>query len=268
MILFYINRTNREYTKQYSAQSRTIFHLFLQVTQNIYRSIVFLCAETPDDKSRKQSYILSGIPLLRVLMDIVFNIAFISEDVENRIGWYYKSGWREMKEMYNRCCVRSDIGTKQNNWLSNFKSYISETKSGYLISDKEEAELKTIKRWPIPCHMKKYTKQPLSNYFQYLDDWFYKEFSQASHLSLPGLSNIGGIFIKDRVEDEAEYFKKKRTDVYICTVMMVLSVLSEFEYIVKYGEKEKLKFIWTFIGEYSDDCKELYYKRYLTLLAS
>ena len=107
----------------------------------------------------------------------------------------------------------------------------------------------------------------LSDFFQHLEDWFYKQFSQASHLSWPHIARIGTYFIKkDDDPGQEGYIKKIRSDVVFQSITLILALFSEIENILDFGLKERLKYLWGIVNEYWGESKELFKKRYDNLL--
>ena len=106
----------------------------------------------------------------------------------------------------------------------------------------------------------------LRDFFQYLQDMFYKHFSKAIHLSRYGLYVMVAPILAKEFENREDIIKKTRSDCAFHNITLVLALLSEIEKIYNFGQKEKLKYLWHLIGEYYGETKEVFDKRYKKLL--
>ena len=99
-----VNKLKREWPSKWREYpgAKIIFESFIRVVRNTYQSIRFLAAEKPPNSARKIEYSLSGFPLARVILDSLFTIVFLFDDLSSHTEWYYKSGWREIVEDYQR----------------------------------------------------------------------------------------------------------------------------------------------------------------------
>jgi hypothetical protein len=264
LMLSFINKIEREFPYADIGGAKLIFRRLAYIAQNTHNSIVFLCAELPKDPFRKIEYSLSAMPLLRILLEEIFTLVFISEDFPNKIQWYNQGGWREMKEEYDR--LSSRYGKEQNwvEWLENYKNkYIEPTRNLYGIPEDPTPQLKY---WPIPSRMIKIIDNPeLKKFLQYLDDWFYKQSSQVAHLSLNGLIRMGEGLIPDHGDIREPILKHIRSVCMFQNITLLLAVLTEMEYILKFGLKERLLLPWKMV-ELWPEAKELYDKRYQGIL--
>src|SRR5436190_13306221 len=51
------------------------------VSNNAYRTMRYFCADLPSDPSRKLEYALSGTPLARSVLEALFTVVFLFEDL-------------------------------------------------------------------------------------------------------------------------------------------------------------------------------------------
>src|SRR5688572_20979131 len=95
-------KLEREWPRHHANISggQLVFRLKTQLAFTTYQSIVYLSAERPADFARKAAFTSSVPPLSRSILDTLYSIIFILEDVAPRIAWYYRAGWREMWETY------------------------------------------------------------------------------------------------------------------------------------------------------------------------
>ncbi|UCG91736.1 MAG: hypothetical protein JSV97_11785 [candidate division WOR-3 bacterium] len=274
LIEFYVNKIDREFPfkqikdKNWRGMSRVILLTLVYVAKNTYRSILFLCDMVSKDPARKIEYSLSAIPLLRVIMEEVFTVAFISENLEERIKQYCKAGWRETKEEYDRFLACYGKDKNWISWFNKYKEHLNETTGLFGITSAEAANpKKNILSWPTPGQMKKHVDSSvLKDFMQYLQDWYYKQFSQAVHLTYPGLAVMGSHFLPTYADKSEDIVKKLRSDCAFHSITLILAYFSEIEHILKFQHKKELKYLWTIVSEYWGIAQELYDKRYQNLL--
>ena len=106
------------------------------------------------------------------------------------------------------------------------------------------------------------------DYLDYLYAWFYREFSQEDHLSLPGLMSRGGTFLRNRDDPIKEpEWMKKRSNAITHAVVLLLAFMSEL--ILQFGWRdlrERAEYLWKIPTEYSSIAEEIYGTRYRALL--
>ena len=71
-------------------------------TRNTFNTIRFLVADKPQHHDRRLEYSLAVSPLIRFLIDLLFTVVVIRQKPRKYIMWYYRSGWRELKEALDR----------------------------------------------------------------------------------------------------------------------------------------------------------------------
>src|SRR5437660_250343 len=93
------NKIEREWPERFAkvGGARELFLLTLRTANATYRSIRWLCAEKPPDPQRRLDYCVSVPPLNRTILDHLFTLVFILEDLPTRCCWYFKADWRETR---------------------------------------------------------------------------------------------------------------------------------------------------------------------------
>jgi hypothetical protein len=82
--------------------------------------MAYICGDKPADPLRKLEYAVSCPPIVRTLVDSLFNVIFALEDLENRVTWYYKSGWREDYEKLERYMSEYGSVPEWKSWLETY----------------------------------------------------------------------------------------------------------------------------------------------------
>ena len=94
-------------------------------------------------------------------------------------------------------------------------------------------------------------------------DWFYREFSQADHLSFPGLVRRGAAFLLPPDEERTKNTKMKiKSDWVVHAVVMYLAFLTEVILLGGFDLKARAAYIWGILKQYSPIAAELCQERY------
>jgi hypothetical protein len=165
----------------------------VKITENTYRSTRHLCADKPEDVSRKLEFAVSVPPLASTILDSLFTVVYLFDDVDNRVGWFRGSGWREMFEEHKRYQEAYGREAAWAEYLDLQRAFLDHDQHELNITDKEVDDLKKIKWWPNPGKMicDGGTTDDRTRYLSYLNDWFYKTLSSDSHLSWSGFARRG-----------------------------------------------------------------------------
>jgi hypothetical protein len=256
--------------------ARELFLLTLKTANVTYRSIRFLCADKPPDPLRKLEYCLSVPPLNRTILDNLFTLMFILEDLPARCQWYLKADWRETRLELDR--YRAEYGSSADwkEWLARVGEYCDSGIELLGLSPAEIAQPSIIPKWPNPGAMVNYGVSPKSPtpknraFLKYVNDWFYIDMSQQAHLGGGGLGKRAGHLLFDQgdgSEREKTLIKYKYAQVGQ-TVALILALASEIEMHFRFGLRERISYIWGLVTPVIVVAKELYDKRYAELLAT
>lgn len=273
------NKIERDWPRKlsYYGGSQELVLFTLKAARNTYMSIRWICADKPYYEDRKLEYSVSVPPLARTIVDHIFTLVFVSEDVINRSQWYYKSGWRELKEEFDRYKSKYAGNSDWTEWLKSFQERLELSKKSWGISEAEANNPKKIVWWPHPSKMlqgdfiKKHPfKDPQTiKFLEFLRDWFYRELSAASHLTLPGLMKAGNQLIKDQSDDkQRESLLDFKSECLTTSVTLLLALISEIEAIARFGLEGKISYLWGILIQYWSDANELYDIRYSKLLTA
>jgi hypothetical protein len=243
-----------------------ILLLLTKVAETTFNTIRYFCADEPADPARQISFASSAPPLLRALLDEIFTVIFIGEDVAGRVQWYNKAGWRELREEHDRHLLRYKGNSPEwDAWLAKYGEALDKNQSYFGITSQEAANLAMIPRWPTPSAMLSSNNlgAETQKFLEYMRDWFYREFSQADHLSLPGLIRRGGPFLLPPDEKRSENTKKKiRSDWVTHALVLYLAFLTEIVLLCGFDFKDRCAYIWGILKEYSPIAAEVCQERY------
>jgi hypothetical protein len=248
--------------------AQLLFRLLTRLATTTYQSIIYLSAEHPADLARRVAFSSSVPPMSRSIVDILYSVVFILEDIGPRTDWYYRAGWREMSETFLRYRGRYAGQPDWSAWLRDFESGLERIRRDWRVSDADAGNLRAIPRWPIPTKMKEHALTlDAKTYFQYLEDWFYREFSQEAHVTLPGLARRASTFLRDDDDDAAlGEWKKKRSDWVGYAMVLELAVLSEIVFFFGFDLAARCSYLWGILTGYMEMARELHEVRYTGFL--
>lgn len=266
LLVFSANKLDREFpTGRYHSYAGPTLVALMLVSANTYRTMRYFCADKPSDPKRRPEYALSAGPLARTILDALFTLLFLLEDLNERVPWFMKCGWREVVEELERARTQHGDDPKWQYYIEGLTEFAEESKhSEFEITPDEEREPKKIPYWPIPNQMiPRVQADDVRRFMEYLRDWFYRQLSQDSHLSWRGLARRAGYLLLDRSPLQKEWdLPKQKSDVLMTTVVLLLAMMSEIELFFGYGAGARLKFVWNVINPYFQQGGEIYDLRY------
>jgi hypothetical protein len=269
------NKIEREWPAQFRGVlgARELVLVTLKTANITYRSIRFLCAEKSSDPFRRLEYGISIPPLNRTILDNLFTLIFIFEDLPSRTRWYFRADWREARLELERYQAEFGNIAVWQEWLGRLGAYSKAGEILFQISPAEIANPKMLLRWPNPGRMVNYGVSPKSTlpparpFLKYLHDWFYADMSQQAHLGGGGLAKRAGALLHNPNDPERDksMFRARRAGV-AQTVVLILALATEIEVYFDFGLRDRLRYIWGLASPLMAIAKELYDKRYAKVL--
>jgi hypothetical protein len=269
------NKIEREWPARFANihGARELFLLTVRIADVTSRSIRWLSAEKPPDPARIPEYCLSVPPLNRTILDNLFTVLFVLEDLPGRCEWYHKAAWREERLELDKYIAEYGHLAEWQEWLGRLKAHSDFGISFLGISPEEVVQPAKMRRWPNAGAMASYGLSPKATvppgraFMKYLDDWFYKDLSQQAHLGGTGLMKRASVFLCDRRDPERERTLKKNNYFWWGqTITLMLALASEVEAHFEFGLRERLRYLWGVTVPVIVVAKEVYDKRYATLL--
>ncbi|MEO8737765.1 MAG: hypothetical protein ABI380_14645 [Edaphobacter sp.] len=214
-------------------------------------------------------------PINRAVLDSLFNIIFMLEDIPSRSQWYVRSGWREQKLEYDRFLKEYSTNEEWSEWLPKLARMVQQGVSLFNITEDENENPKTIEQWPSSGQMPNYginpPKRPANREFlQYLSDWFYREHSGMAHMSFLGMLKFTAVLNNDhltkdeRSKLEEDGLPQMMTGHVLRSAILLLCVISEIQSQFKFSGNIELRIldIWHILMQGSTEAKELFERRY------
>lgn len=115
------NKLSREWPAKYQnvIGARELFVMHLRIAHLTYRSALYLGGEIPADALRLPEICVSLPVLNRAILDSLFTVLFILEDVPNRCVWFREADWKESRLELDR--YLAEYGA-----LPEWKSYLED----------------------------------------------------------------------------------------------------------------------------------------------
>jgi hypothetical protein len=261
------NKIEREWPAKWQGvtDSWLVLSGMVRIASNTHKSIRYLCADSPPDPTRKLEYAVSVPPLARTILDSLFTVVFLLEDLPARMPWYLKSGWRELLEEHQRYQAAYGSDPAWSSWLTGTGNFVASMQARAGVTPQEASAPSSIPWWPNPGQMLRSGKLSPQNlgYLQYLNDWFYRSLSSASHLSLPGFMIRSGYLFDARHSDKREEFLTKyKSDSVVTATILLVALISELELSVGFGLGPRCAYLWGALAPSFGAAQEVYSLRY------
>jgi len=221
--------------------------------------------------SQGSKYVLQASVLSRLMIEILFNLIFIAQDVESRSRWFLKVRYKKIAKELER------IETHWGNDLERIQEYLRYCRQlrallirNCNISQLEISDPNRILNWPIPSRMLKTEKhwegksKDDRNYLQHILNSYYGGASELAHVEFRSLvfgfaTQISGWTL----QQEASAI----TEPFINTATFFLSIMSEVARIKKLNLNHLLKKAWRTLYKkfdyYIDELIELRYSQFI-----
>jgi hypothetical protein len=255
------NKLEREWPKSRTAPSHPTFLALVGTTSmvsNTFKAIRLLSSEKSQDWRLRPEMALVVPTLARTILDALYTCIFLFDDLPSRADWYVCSGWRELAEYIDRARRDYDSDPDWAEYLTDADANLANLAQ---LIGKPPDELRSTRWWPTPQQMNSFTKNPATAaFFDYLNDWFYREFSQVSHGSLPGLIHTVGA-LRDLAKGDIAKLEQLRGYHFMQVVMLLITFYSEVEGELTIGVTSDLKYVWEMLIQHNPFAKEIYDRR-------
>jgi len=257
--------------KEWPAKWERLGHAQLLVMGSVnlsattYQLVRFLCKDRGQyrDPWQKREFVTAVPVLTRSILDSLFTLVFLFDDVPSKAELFVKGGWREMCEATDRAERNHRSEPKWTKYLQErAKSMEAMRQMGSLPPP--GSEISRLRYWPTPGQMIRWPKlsHERRNYLTNLNDWYYRELSSSAHLSLPGLIlRVRPLLLRDSDESETS-LRKLKANCFPLTICLLLCILSEVQVEAEFTFADRLKYVWRVLREYYDQIEEIYQMRY------
>ncbi|SRR5712692_2803115 len=270
------NKLEREWPQRYRnvTGARELFVMHLRAAHMTYLSVLYLCGDIPPDHRRKPDFCVCLPVLNRALLDSLFAVLFLLEDLPNRCEWFWEADWKETRLELNRYQAEYGNLPEWQTWLAQLTEHSNTGKAHAKLSSAQASDPSKLRSWPNAGAMLGYGVSPsvllppLRSFMKYLNDYFYIDLSQQAHLGGWGLVKRAGFLLEEiRNAPETEASLKRNRYAHVGqTVALVLSLASEIEAHFNYGLRQDALFVWGVAVPNIVVVEEMYRKRYRELL--
>lgn len=271
------NKLSREWPAKYQnvIGGRELFVMHIRAAHTTYLSALYLGGDVPADPRRKLEFCATLPVLNRSLLDSLFSILFLLEDVPSRCEWFWEADWKETRLELDRFKAEYGQLPEWQPWLNRLAEHCDSGMSHAKLTPAQVANPTALRSWPNPGAMATHGVSPnapvpsLRAFMKYVNDYFYIDLSQQTHLGGWGMVKRAAFLIDEiRSREETDALMKRNKYAHIGqTVTLVLSMASEIEAHFNFGLKQEALFIWGVTVPTIAVAKELYEKRYRDLLA-
>lgn len=269
------NKLSREWPQRYSnvLGARELFVMHVRTSRMTYLSALYLGADKPPDPLRLPEFCTSIPVLNRSILDSLFTIMFILEDVQSRIAWFWEADWRETRLELDRYIAEYGSLPEWQTWLARLTEHCDTGIAHANLSATQAANPKALRSWPNPGSILRYGLSPTDplpanrTFMKYLNDYFYIDLSQQTHLGAWGMAKRAPIYL-DEVQgdpDRPEKLKKNRYAQLGQSVGLVLALASEVEAHFNFGLRQQALYVWGLAAPAIGVAEEMYNKRYQNL---
>lgn len=250
-----------------------LLNLFVRFAMNSYKTVLYFGGDTPEDPRRKLNYVIAIPAINRQLLDLLFTMVYLLDDLKPRIREYMRSGWREIYE--ERHDLRTSFGSDPayRKHITNLGSLLKDLGNGLRLTEAEKKEPRTFRYWPHPDTIADLPSKSRP-FLKHLNKWFYHDTSGHSHLTFGGLLKVSMFLISENLDEidrtlvENRFLQQFRGQQMSRTMMITLAIATEADAYCKLRNQEAIKYIWPIISETFVEARELWDLRYRELSSS
>jgi hypothetical protein len=244
-----------------------LLNVMIRFAHNSYNAVLYLCADTPPDADRKPNYVLVVPNINRQLLDLLFSLVYMLDDLSPRSLEYQRAGWRELTEEYEQYHTRF---ARDPEWKTHFelvRGVLKNTADRFQITTTERKTPAMVPYWATPTQLKdKITKS--RPFLRYLDKWLYGDTSAQAHFSFGGVLKVAPFILAAVVGGQERDMVDNRTihmyryQHFSRTAITALAIATEINRHYKLQNDEQVEYLWTIFAEFSAEGKEMFDARY------
>ncbi len=237
---------------------------------NSFMTVRYLCADSPEDSKRKLNFALAAPAINRQLLDLLFSLVFMFDDVDVRTDMFERAGWREAFEQYQKEKTAFSKDPEWNPYFRNVRTFLSSMEGTLQITKDERNDPNLIPYWKHAYELQN-EQTPSRSFLRYLNSWLYHDTSAQAHLSCGGIIMIAPFLLAELAGGQQQELAEGRAIqqyrfLHVCrTSLVTLAIASEFDAHFRLGNAERLQYIWRIFAEYSVEAKEMLEHRYESL---
>lgn len=254
-------------------QNRALEHelvtlnLLVRFAINSYNAAGYLVAQTPEDSARRPNFALVLPAINRQLLDLLFSLVYMLDDLPERILKYGKSGWRELKEQNEQYRNRFAGDPEWKDFFRSQKEANERLSARLEITETEQKTPSSVPYWWTPSAIK---DEPTASrsFLRWLYKWFYQDTSEQAHMSSSGLFMVAPMLLADIVGGEEqhavnEYVRRMYHYLHFSrTAFFTLAIMTEVNHFFGLGNDAAIGYLWKMFSENSPEAKDMFGQRY------
>jgi hypothetical protein len=272
-------KLSREATKLIRPAYAAIdMHVMLRVAMRVYDLLHYINADERREKDTdwRLTYTISSLPLVRNMIDCLYNITAVLQDPGVNAPWYRKSGYRKAFLALEEDKERYGGQQKWDDWIDASRRALDFAMRDARLTITEVMAQK--EPWPT---LGKYLgdRQPgggLTPHQQFLRTFtygFWREYSAIAHSGFEGLMLVGMYYVPDSFPyDDREKLEIQHIGVLSLHVpraaLILLCIVTELQAYFRFDGADinkRIHAMWTALMPLFD-AKELYDERYRQLM--
>jgi hypothetical protein len=245
----------------------TLVNLIVRFARNSYNAVRYVAGNTPEDHRRNPDYVMVVPAINRQLLDLLFSLVYMLDDMSARSLQYQRAGWRELDQHYRMFKTRFSKDPEWKPHFKNVKGVLDGMIRRFGITEAERKNPQLVPFWKTPTQSK---DEPTESrpYLRFLEKWLYGDTSEQAHMSFGGLAMVGAMLVADLVGGEREEWVRKRIILqyhfmhFTRTAIVTLAIATEIEAHFKLGNAATASYLWNIFAEYSAEAKDMIQHRY------
>ncbi|MGA8214782.1 MAG: hypothetical protein WB799_14395 [Candidatus Sulfotelmatobacter sp.] len=217
-----------------------LLNVFVRFARNSYDAVRYVAGNTPEDPRRRPNYVMVVPAINRQLLDLLFSIVYMLDDLSARSLQYQRAGWRELDQEYRMFKMQFSKVPEWKQHFKNVKKVLDDFIQRFGITAAEQKDPRLVPFWKHPFELK--DEQTSSRpYLRYLEKWLYGDTSAQAHLSFGGLAMVGPFLVADIVGGKDEERVKNRTILqyhfrhFSRAAIVTLAIATEIDVYLKLG---------------------------------
>ena len=262
---------------QYPDFAVTDLGVILRQATYTYDLLFFLHSDQIREGSAyRQEYSIAALPLIRTMIDCLYNITAILDDPGTRSPAFRKSGYAQLLRSLDE---ETRIYSGQPEW----DDYLRKRKDDISIDMRsvniKESECREMPLWPtLSQYIRAKKGKELTlhqNFLKTLTFGYWAEYSSISHATFPGLKATAPFFLKDRTPHHIRDFLEDRCELFVSQHLaraagILLCIVTELQIYFRFeGARigDRIDEAWKALNVFLE-VKELYERRYAELLSA
>lgn len=250
-----------------SERCLSLLIVFLRFARNSYDAVRYVTANATHEPDRRSNYVIVVPSINRQLLDLLFSLVYMLDDLGPRSLEYQRAGWRDWMEEKSQFEAMYGADAKWQQYFADLDVQLNRMERRFHITAEERANLDLVNYWPTPFKITKRNgaSQP---FLEHLEKWIYKDVSLQAHLGFAGLQKISNFLVSDLLGDQVSEEQRHRalSSYHFQQVSRVaiafLAIATEIDTYCSLGNSADADYLWTVFSEYVAEAKKIYELRY------